>query len=87
MNKNKNIISPCVDVVLHGICNHNTIEPKIGQEFTIEGITFACKRATSPRDMTSCAEECDMPQNLCTYMNCCFYSRTDRTNVTFSKLS
>lgn len=87
MNQKEMNISPCVDVVLHGICRHNPIEPKIGQEFTIEGTTYACKKVASPRDMTSCADECDMPQKLCCYMNCCFYSRTDHNNVTFIKLS
>lgn len=87
MNHKQFNISPCVDVVLHGICRHNPIEPKIGQEFTIEGTTYACKKCDISMDYTSSCLDCDMPGHLCIYMECCANHRTDNNNVTFIKLS
>lgn len=87
MNNENTNPSPCVDVVLHGISKHKPFEPKIGQEFSIEGTTYACKKCTLTEDIESSCLDCCIPGHLCMFMECCAYHRTDHNNVIFIQLN
>lgn len=78
--------STCCDVIMHGINRMNPIEPKIGQEFTINGRTYACQYVPMRKEgFTSCSD-CDMPGDQCLYMQCCRTHRLDNKDVIFKIL-
>lgn len=87
MTWNQLLQTPCLDVITHGINRLHPFEPRIGEEFTIEGMTFACKKTIPTEESPSSCADCDMPGHLCPCMQCCINQRTDHYDVTFIKLS